>query len=73
MLAKLLGDDIKLTSQMPVYSWAVAAYRNGMAISKISEAMGYNSDFALRDFLLSLDKKEESNDTYKKIINNIFG
>ena len=52
---------------MPVYSWAVAAYRNGMAISKISEAMGYN------DFLLSLDKKEESNDTYKKIINNIFG
>ena len=73
MLAKLLGDDIKLTSQMPVYSWAVAAYRNGMAISKISEAMGYNSDFALRDFLLSLDEKEESNDTNKKIINNIFG
>ena len=73
ILAKLLGDDIKLTSQMPVYSWAVAAYRNGMAISKISEAMGYNSDFALRDFLLSLDKKEESNDTNKKIINNIFG
>ena len=73
MLAKLLGDGIKLTSQMPVYSWAVAAYRNGMAISKISEAMGYNSDFALRDFLLSLDEKEESNDTNKKIINNIFG
>ena len=73
MLAKLLGDDIKLTSQMPVYSWAVAAYRNGMAISKISEAMGYSSDFALRDFLLSLDEKEESNDTNKKIINNIFG
>ena len=52
---------------------AMLAKLLGDDIKKISEAMGYNSDFALRDFLLSLDEKEKSNDTNKKIINNIFG
>lgn len=72
-LARLMGDDVKLTSQMPGYSWAAAAYKGGMKLSSISKAMGYSSDFALRDFLTSLDGKEDQYDENKILMENIFG
>lgn len=73
VLSGLMGKDVKLTSQMPGYSWAAAAYRGGMSIPQISQAMGYSSDLPLRDFLLSLDNKEELDKRNRMLMDSVFG
>ena len=47
-LSAILGDDIHLTSYVARHSWASIAYKNGISINIIAQALGHaNTDITL--------------------------
>lgn len=58
---EIFSDHLKLktrlTSYVPRHSWATAAYRQGIPVSIISEALGHSSEEVTYHYLASFDDK----------------
>ena len=70
-LAKMLGDDICLTSYVSRHSWATAAYHTAVPLPHISEAMGHTSEQTTRIYLKSLETSQIDKEN-KRLLDDIF-
>lgn len=71
-LSDILNLKIRLTSYVPRHSWATAAYREGIPVSIISEALGHASEQVTYHYLTSFDDRT-LRDANKKVISLISG
>lgn len=73
-LSALLGLEVKLSSYVARHSWATAAYRDGIAVSVISESLGHSSEKVTHIYLASLGDKilSRANRRVIRLVNRSF-